>query len=140
VPFSALRDRAGKEEAMQGIARGWEADVHRGPDWLIVKLRCPQWSFPETESLADRIWALLQRHFVYRLVLELDELELLTTPLLGQLVVLDRRIRERSGLLRLCGLSPQNREVLRVHGLLGRLPAYGCPRDAVMGMTSRKPR
>ncbi len=77
---------------------------------------------------------------VYRLVLELDEIKLLDSSLIGQLLLLDRRVRQHDGLLRLCGLSAYNQEVLRRNGLAGRLPNYDSPREALMATVPCKPR
>jgi anti-anti-sigma factor len=124
---------------MPAIAPGWELDLQRGPGWLWVKLRCADPDACDSPPLADELWSLLERHFVYRLVLELDEVQLLYSYLLGQLVLLDKRIREHEGLMRLCGISRYNQEVLHVHGLHARFPAYRDLEEAVMG-SSRKPR
>jgi anti-anti-sigma factor len=119
---------------------GWEMQVERGPGWLFVKIPPPDLEWSDYPSLADQIWSLVERHFVYRLALRLDEIDLLNSYLLGQLVVLQRRVREHGGLLRLCGLSPYNQEVLRLHGLGDRLPIYRDVEEAVMGGGSCKPR
>jgi anti-anti-sigma factor len=124
---------------MLALAPGWEMEVDRGPGCLLVKLKGPDRDASDTPPLADELWSLLQRHFVYRLVLEFDEVELLHSYLLGQLVLLDKRIREHDGMLRLCGLSSFNQRVLRVHGLDARLPTYGDVEEALMGRT-HKPR
>jgi anti-anti-sigma factor len=124
---------------MPAVAPGWELDVERGPGWLLVKIRHPLADASDLPPLADEVWSLLERHFTYRVVLELDEVELLYSYLLGQFVVLGRRIRQRDGMMRLCGLSPYNQEVLHTHGLDSRLPAYDDVEEAVMG-AKRKPR
>lgn len=124
---------------MLAIAPGWELEVTRGPGWLLVKVRGPDEDASDTPPLAEELWSLLERHFVYRLVLDLDQLRLLHSYLLGQLVLLDRRVRDHDGLMRLCGLSRYNREVLEVHGLDARFPAYCDCKEAVMGC-ARKPR
>ena len=118
---------------MPGIAPGWELELDRGPDWLLVRLKSPEADASDTPPLAAELWSLLERHFVYRLVLELDEISLLQSYLLGQLVVLDKRVREHGGLMRLCGLSSFNQQVLRSHGLDVRFPTYGDVVEAVMG-------
>ena len=124
---------------MLALAPGWEMDVDRGPGWLLVKLRSPDPDACDAPPLADELWSLLSRHFVYRLALELDEVELLHSHLLGQLVLLDKRVRERGGMMRLCGLSSFNQRVLRLHGLDVRFPLYDDREEAVMG-SSHKPR
>jgi anti-anti-sigma regulatory factor len=125
---------------MLAIAPGWELKVDRGPGWLWVKIGHPESYCVDTPPLADEVWTQLQRHFVYRLVLELDDVEVLDSYLIGQLVTLDRRIREHGGMLRLTGVSPLNRGVLRTHGLDGRFSIYGDLTEALMGACPRRPR
>ena len=71
---------------MLATVPGWELDVERGPDWLLVKVKGPANGAPSTPSLAECLWSLCERHFTYRLVLELDQVEVLTSHLIGQLV------------------------------------------------------
>ena len=55
---------------MEDVCEDWGVDVDRGPDWLFVRLR------PGTQDpgdMADKLWKLADRHFVYRLVLEMDQ-------------------------------------------------------------------
>ncbi len=125
---------------MPTLALGWDLEVSRGPGWLVVKVCTKGADLLDTPPLADELWSLLERHSVYRLALELDELELLHSGLIGQLLLLDRRIREHQGSLRLCGLSPFNQEVLRRNGLSCRLPNYASVQEALMGCCPRKPR
>lgn len=124
---------------MQTLAPGWELDVRRGPGWLLVKVRRPVADPPPAPSLADCLWSLLESHFVYRLVLELDEIQVLDRYLLAQLMRLQHRIRQHNGVLRVCGLSPINRRILENQGLDDRLPLYEDLTEAVMG-AGRKPR
>ena len=125
---------------MQAIAPGWELEVERGPGWLLVKLGCPDKDASDSPPLADELWSLLERHFVYRLVLEMDQIELLHSYLLGQLVLLQKRVRDHEGVMRVCGLSAFNQEVLQRHGLASRFPVYGDLEEAVMGCSGHKPR
>jgi anti-anti-sigma factor len=117
---------------MLAVAPGWDLDVERGPDWLLVKIR----SLDESSAdppLADGIWTLLERHFTYRVVLELDQVRVLNSHLIGQLVRLYRLIRQRDGVMRLCGLSPHNLDVLRTCRLEERFLPYRDREEAVMG-------
>ena len=109
---------------MLATASGYELDVERGPDSLLVRVTDLDPSVVGTSDFAEHIWGLLQQHFTYRLVLELDEVGLLTSDLVGQLAELYERIERHDGLMRLCGLSPENRDVLQVCGLEGRLVLY----------------
>ena len=43
--------------------------VDRGPDWLFVRLHDDS---QPSDNLADRLWQLMEKHFVYRLVLEME--------------------------------------------------------------------
>ena len=122
------------------VAPDWELSVERGPDCLLVRARCTHDDMLSTPPLADELWSLLERHVTYRLILELDGLELLRSYLLGQLVLLDRRIRQHHGVMRLCGLSPQNQKVLAVHRLDDRFIPYRDIEDAVVGCHPRRPR
>ena len=126
---------------MSATARGCELDVERGPDWLLVRIANLDESEADAPQLAERLWRLLQQHFTYRLVLELDQIRLLTSRLIAQLVQLHRRIDEHSGVMRVCGLSPQNREVLHTCRLDDRLTPYEDRQAAVMGCERpRQPR
>ena len=66
----------------------------------------------------------MQQHFTYRVVLELDQVRLLTSPLISQLLRLHGQIDEHGGVMRVCGLSPENCEVLHTCRLDDRLTPY----------------
>jgi anti-anti-sigma factor len=126
---------------MLAIAPGWELAVERGPDWLIVTVKGSDEDRDESPPLADRLWELLGQHLTHRLVLELHDVPILTSHLIGQLINLYRRIREQDGVMRLCGLSAYNRNVLHTCHLDDRLPSYDDPHEAVLGYAERpKPR
>ena len=125
---------------MLAIAPGGEFDVERGPDWLMVRVRNVDLTEPASLSLAERLWRLLQQHFTYRMVLELDEVRLLNSPLIGQLIQLYRRIKEHNGVLRLCGLSASNRQVLHACRLDERFLPYQDRQEALMGCRPTQPR
>ena len=117
---------------MLAIAPGCDWDVQRGPDWLLVRVRNVDLLDPDAPDLTERLWSLLEQHFTYRLVLELDEETSLNRRLAAQLLKLYRRIEEHDGVLRLCGLSPCNRHFLHTCRLDARLPPYDDPESAVM--------
>ena len=99
--------------------------------WLLVKIRSLE-SDAGPVPLADALWRLLERHFTYRLVLELDQVNLLNSHLIGQLVHLYKRIGEHEGVMRLCGLSPYNQQVLQTCRLHDHLLPYRDRKAAVM--------
>jgi anti-anti-sigma factor len=125
---------------MLAVAPGWELDVERGPGWLLVRIKSLDRASTEP-PLAEGLWNLLERHFTYRVVLELDQVSVLNSHLIGQLVQLYRRIRQHDGVMRLCGLSPYNLEVLRTCRLEDRFLPYRDREEAVMGGSRpRQPR
>ena len=123
---------------MLAVAPGWELEVERGPDWLLVKVINPYEDAADAPELSDGLWDLMQRHFTYRLVLELDRVNTLNSHVIGQLIRLYKRIREHDGVLRLCGLSPYNLQVLRTCRLESHFPPYHDREEAVLGC--RRPR
>ena len=119
---------------MLAIAPGWELEVERGPDWLLVRVKAPGGDAIDSPPLAEQVWALLQQHFTYRVVLELEEIEVLNSHLIGQLVRLHRLVGQHDGLMRLCGLSAYNQRVLQTCRLDQRFLSYQDRIEAVMGM------
>lgn len=122
------------------VSNGWEVEVDRGPDCLFVRLIGLDNGFHGASDLAQMIWDLLEQHFAHRLVLEMDQVPILKSELLGQLVLLHKRVHANGGMMRLCGLSQANREVLRITGISARLPHYEDRESAVMGFLPGKPR
>ena len=120
---------------------GWELDVERGPNWLFVKVKGPKEANGDAFSLAERVWTLLQEHLADRLILELDDVGLFNSSLLGQLVLLHKRIGSHGGVMRLCGLSPHNQAVLHCCRLDERFSCYPTREEAVRGSCQpRQPR
>jgi anti-anti-sigma regulatory factor len=115
------------------IVDGLELDVDRGPNWLFVKLRLPRRPLVEVPQIADKLWLIASRHFIYRLVLELDELETVPSGLMGQLVMLQGRLGQCGGALRICGLSPECEETLYDCQMESALPNHPTRTEAVMG-------
>ena len=111
--------------------------VDRGPDWLFVRLRP---DYEHLDDVANRLWALMNQHFIHRLVLEMEEVDFLPSMLMGQLVMLQKRVLQHDGALRLCGLSPQCAEALHMCRLDQALPSFDCREDAVHGFVHAKPR
>ena len=104
--------------------------VDRGPDWLFVRMHGV---YDPTSELADSIWKLLDQHFIYRVVLEMDEVETLPSQLMGQLVMLHERLAQRGGSLKLCGLKEECEEVLHNCHLDAALPNHATREAAVWG-------
>ena len=118
---------------MVSLAPGWDLDVERGPDWLFIKVRCATENVWDSPPLADSVWKLLEQHFTYRLVLECEELTVLHSTIIAELMQLEKRIAAQHGVMRLCGLSEGNRRVLERCRLDSRL-RNNCDRaEAVLG-------
>jgi anti-anti-sigma factor len=111
-------------------------DVERGPDWVFVRVNPPD-GWDDAPPLADAVWHILEQNFTYRVVLELDQIPLLRSCLIGQLVLLAKRVYNHGGLLRICGLSTHNHEVLSAARLGAILPNYRDRSDAVMASRPR---
>ena len=122
------------------LAPGWTAELDRGPGWLFVRLQGSTPFDTQGIDLADKVWQLLEQEFGHRLVLELDDVELLRSHLLGELVRLHKRICARDGVMRLSGLSDSNYEVLCSSRLQHRFPRFQNREEAVMGYRPTKPR
>ena len=84
-------------------------------------------------ELADQLWTMATRHFIYRVVLELDELEAMPASLTAQLVLLQDRLAECGGALRICGLSPECIDVISASRLEAVLPNHATRESAVLG-------
>jgi len=126
------------------LAPEWSMELDRGPDWIFIRLRPPPVragrdiaaEFP----LAEKIFQQLEQSFCYRLVLELNDVSLLRSWMIGELVRLHKRLVTRGGTLRLCGLSATSEEALHACRLFDHFPAFENRHDAVMGCNPRKPR
>jgi anti-anti-sigma regulatory factor len=126
---------------MLTLCSGWELDVERGPDWLLVCVGRPRDAGDITESLADSLWELLERHLTHRLVLELNQIRCLDDDVIDELLELRERISQRGGVLRVCGLSAYNRRILMDRQLEGQLVPYDDRQEAVLGcQRPRQPR
>lgn len=122
---------------MNLIAPGWDLDVERGPDWLIVTPHGAAENEAEADwqcpPLAESVWKVAEQNFVYRIVLDLSRIALLHTAFVGQLVQLQKRICTHDGILRICGLSEHNAEVLHCCRLDGFLPTFADRNEAILG-------
>ena len=124
---------------MQATAE-WQLRIERGPEWLFVGVAPPGEPGLESPPLAEMVWSAAQQHRLQRVVLELDDVELLHSYLIGQLVLIARRVYSVGGLLRLTGVSQANIEALRCCRLEGTLPIYHDRQAAVLGLRPDRPR
>jgi anti-anti-sigma regulatory factor len=121
------------------VARGWDLEIDRGPDWLFVRPRPVGAGAPDAPALGEQVLALLEQAMMHRLVLELDDIEHLDARLIDQLVLLNDRIHAREGIMRICGLSAANQRLLRERHLEGQIAHY-CDREAAVMCQDRPKR
>src|SRR5688572_4763293 len=125
---------------MLETARGWNLSVERGPDWLFIKLQATPGATADFANLAEQVWQVVQQHFTYRVVLELEGLSMLPSSLIGQLVLLHKRLHMQGGVLRLCGLPATQQKVMTASRLDERFPHYSSREEAVWGHRPTQPR
>jgi anti-anti-sigma factor len=118
---------------MLATAAGYELDVDRGPDWLWIRIRSMPTDSAYAASLAEQLTELVEKHFIYRVVLELHRVPELDSHLIGELVKLDRHILKHDGVLRICGLSPEGRAMLEVCNLDDLCLEYETREEAIVG-------
>lgn len=118
----------------------WSLDVERGPDWLIVRIHPGSTDYQESMKIADQIWDHLKTHFTYRLVLDMREVEMLPSHLMGQLIILQKRVAQKGGAMRLCCLQLPCQESLLLARLDAVLPNHESREEAIFGLRTVKPR
>ena len=121
------------DSTMPMISCDWELSVERGPNRLLVKVGKPLASPWEMPPLADTLELLMEEHFTYRLVLELDDSDLLSSELIGEFVALDKWIRGRQGVMRLCGMMVEHEAILSRHDTSQRFTPFRDREEAVLG-------
>lgn len=119
---------------MLEIARGWSLEIERGPDWLIARVHSHPDHAWDAPPLAETLWNLMTQHMAHRLLIDCDQMTYMPSAILGQLVLLQKRIVTQGGQLRITGLSPSMREVLHVTRLDSCLPVFANRNEAVMGI------
>lgn len=108
-------------------------EIDRGPNWLFVRLSAAQLvdqSSRATTKLTDELWAICQRHFTYRLVVELPDADSLSREMTSALATLGQRVGEHDGSLRVCGLTPKCEQ--RLHAAHTPLKTFSNRREAVL--------
>ena len=125
---------------MVHVAPAWQTEVKRGPQCLFVRIEPSQDPLHNWDGLAEHLWALLKEQFTYRVVLDMQDVALMNSTLIGQLVMLHTRVHNHGGMLRLCRLSEENQEVLKAIRMQERFPNYNDCEHAVMGHRPTMPR
>ena len=125
--------QSGREMPARKTACDWHLEVERGPNWLFVKVNGPDVGVSDCPPLADELESMLEEHFINRLVLEIDTVNIPRSYLAGQLELLGRWVCDHDGVMRLCGLSASWIRTLRRCGLGDQFWIYRDRREAVLG-------
>ena len=121
-------------------AQGWRLEADFAGEWLVVRIGRDGDHAPSEPALAESIWLLADRQGRRRLAVEFAHPMMLTSLLVGQLILLHKRAHLNGGTVRVCGLSPENDRILRMMGLSGRFPNYATREAALAGDLPSKPR
>ena len=68
----------------------------------------------DVQVLGDELWALVDRDGCRLLVLDWAKIEFCSSAVIGKMVRLDKRVKDKKGELRLCCLKPEIREVFQI--------------------------
>jgi anti-anti-sigma regulatory factor len=118
---------------MVSDSASWQLSVDVSTEWLFFHIGGPTADMALQQPLAEQAWSIAQENEIRRMVVQLEPGVLLSSRLIGQLVLLHKRAHTHAGVLRLCGLSETNYQVLETMRLDGRFPNYRSREDAVMG-------
>lgn len=114
------------------LVDGWQMNLDRGPDWIFVRLIPPS-DLAISPNLAAALWGVMENQFTYRMVLELDSVQVLNSHLLGELLQLSKRVDSCGGMLRICGLNEGVHDALRITRLQSQFSCYRDRGAALMG-------
>lgn len=117
---------------MLQLCPGWKATVERGPNCLFVRMEDSD-TQPVPGKIAESLWDLMRAHSTDRLVLELDQVRLMRSAFLGELLTLRRTIAENGGVLRICGMNDDNRRTSKTTRIDQVIPLYRTRNEAVRG-------
>ena len=115
------------------IASGWWFEVDESPEWIFLKLCRDAEEYVADPPVAIRTWDVVEERQRRRIVFELDEGLMLTSYLVGQLILLHKRAEIAGGVFRICNFSPHAFETLRLIRVADRFPNYASREDAVLG-------
>ena len=115
------------------VVDGLTLDVERGPNCLFVKLRTKEAPTARVPQIAEKLWSIASRHFIYRMVLELDDMDAMPAEMMAELVLLQARLAQFGGALRICGMSPECEETLQSCQMDTAITNHATRAEAVMG-------
>jgi hypothetical protein len=99
---------------MSTCESGFIIDVSRGPNWLFLRLDSAKDA--ADQQLADALWGIVSRHFIYRVVLEFGpKFGQLSPMMIAQLDAFRTRLEAHDGALRVCGLNKKSADTLATY-------------------------
>src|SRR5271166_5655354 len=101
--------------------------VENRGDFTVVRLTGPKIGLDARESL----YGLIEQQGVRKLVLDFDEVRVLTSAPIGMLVNLRSKLGAVGGMLVLCHVSPDIREILQLTSVEGLFSIVGTEQDAI---------
>jgi anti-anti-sigma regulatory factor len=125
---------------MLELAEGWRLELDFSTEWLFLRLYCDGYEAASSPPLAERAWSIAEQYDIKRIVIEVDHETLLNSYLIGQFLLLHKRAHLSDGVMRLCGLSPENYRVIKLMQFSDRFPNYTDREHAVLGYQPNKPR
>jgi len=114
-------------------------EIKRGPNWLLLRwdpeLPMTQ-SAEQAEAWAQELWDICDRHFTYRLVVELNQPDALSPAMDRAFTELHERLARQQGGLRVCGVTKKCRQQL--HQAHSELRLHDSQREAVLSTDSHR--
>ena len=112
---------------------GWQLHQDTSADWLFFHLVAPSHRAMGDPPIAEAVAREVSNTGIKRVVMDFGGNVMLFSYLVGQIVSLHKRLLLEGGAFRICGLSEENADVLKVLHLNDRLPNYRDRGAAVMG-------
>ncbi|HVJ69190.1 MAG TPA: hypothetical protein VM510_14480, partial [Caulifigura sp.] len=104
------------------LREGWKLHIDRSEDWLFFHVEAPSHRAMGEPPIAETVARESATAGIKRVVMDFNDNVMLFSYLVGQVVALHKRLLLEGGMFRLCGLSHENEDVLRVLHLNDRLP------------------
>ena len=112
---------------------GWQLHQDTSPDWLFFHVVAPSHRAMGEPPIAEAVAREAANAGIKRVVMDFNGNVMLFSYLVGQIVSLHKRLLLEGGAFRICGLTHENADVLKVLHLDDRLPNYRDRGAAVMG-------
>jgi anti-sigma B factor antagonist len=93
----------------------------------VVRLNGPKLDFEARESLYD----LVQKQAIAKLVLNFEEVRILTSAPIGMLISLRKKAEAAAGSVRFCHVSQDIRDILRLTAVEALFPMFPAEQDAI---------